>query len=92
MTFLSFLCHILDDHNYISMVLYCRVDDFSLNQVGQLYPIKLLPCLGFLSINQNLYSTPSRSLLRGTPDPGQVEKNSLEKAVELRTGNIWEVP
>jgi len=31
------------------------------------------------SINQNLYSAPSRSLLRGTLDPGQAEKNSLEK-------------
>ena len=31
------------------------------------------------SINENLYSAPSRSLLRGARDPGQVEKNSLEK-------------
>jgi len=45
-----------------------------------------------LSINQNLYSTPSRSLLRGTPLPGQAEKNSLERVVELRTGTVWEVP
>src|SRR6218665_2621221 len=29
------------------------------------------------SINQNLYSTPSRYLLRGAPDPGQAEKNGL---------------
>jgi len=29
------------------------------------------------SISQNLYSAPSRYLLRGAPDPGQVEKNSL---------------
>src|SRR6218665_285612 len=36
------------------------------------------------SINQNLYSAPSRSLLRGAPDPGQAEKNSLEKVEELR--------
>ena len=28
-------------------------------------------------ISQNLYSAPSRYLLRGTPDPGQAEKNSL---------------
>src|SRR6218665_1167166 len=28
----------------------------------------------------------SRSLLRGAPDPGQAENNSLEKVVELRTG------
>jgi len=34
-------------------------------------------------INQNLYSTPSRSLLGGTFDPGQAEKNNLEKVVEL---------
>jgi len=46
----------------------------------------------FQSINQNLYSAPSRSLLRGAPDPSQVEKNSLEKVVELKTGTIWEVP
>src|SRR6218665_895909 len=44
------------------------------------------------SISQNLYSAPSRYLLRGTPNPGHVEKNSLEKAVELRTGTVWEVP
>jgi len=44
------------------------------------------------SINQNLYRAPSRSLLRGTPDPGQEEKNSLQMVVELRTGTIWEVP
>jgi len=30
------------------------------------------------SINQNLYSAPSRYLLRGAPDPGQAEKKSLE--------------
>jgi len=49
----------------------------------------------FQSIKQNLYSAPSRSLLRGPPDPGQAEKNSLEnleKVVELRTGTIWKVP
>ena len=34
----------------------------------------------------------SRSLLRGAPDPGQAEKNSLEEVVELRTGTVWEVP
>jgi len=44
------------------------------------------------SISQNLYSTPSRYLLRGAPDPGQAEKNSLQKVVELRTGAVWEVP
>src|SRR6218665_684612 len=38
------------------------------------------------SISQNLYSAPSRYLLRGAPDLGQAEKNSLEKEVELRTG------
>jgi len=42
------------------------------------------------SINQNLYSALSRSPLRGPPDPGQTEKNSLEMVVELRT--VWEVP
>ena len=41
---------------------------------------------------QDLYSAPSRSLLRGAPDPGQAEKNSLEKVVELRTGTILELP
>jgi len=45
-----------------------------------------------VSINQNLYSAPSISLLRGAPDPGQAEKNSLAKAVELRTGTVWEAP
>ena len=44
------------------------------------------------SISRNLYSAPSRYLLRGAPDPGQAEKNSLEKVVELRTGTVWEVP
>ena len=44
-----------------------------------------------MSINQNLYSAPSRSLLRGAPDPGQAEKNSLENVVELRTGTVWEI-
>src|SRR6218665_650882 len=29
-------------------------------------------------INQNLYSAPSRSLLRGAPDPSEAEKNNLE--------------
>jgi len=38
------------------------------------------------SINNNLYSAPSRYLLRGAPDPGQAEKNSLEMLVELRKG------
>src|SRR6218665_3831812 len=37
------------------------------------------------SFNQNLYIAPSRSLLRGAPVPGQAEKNSLEKVVELRS-------
>jgi len=41
-----------------------------------------------VSINQNLYSAPLRSLLRGAPDPGQAEKKSLEKVVELRTGKF----
>src|SRR6218665_112876 len=38
-----------------------------------------------MNINQHLYSAPSRSLLRGAPDPGQAEKNSLEMVVGLRT-------
>jgi len=44
------------------------------------------------SINKNLYSTPSTRLLGGALDPGQAEKNSLEKVVELRTGTVSEVP
>src|SRR6218665_2597565 len=36
------------------------------------------------SINQRLYSTPSRSILRGAPDSGQAEKNSLENRHSLR--------
>src|SRR6218665_1424160 len=44
------------------------------------------------SINQNLYSAPSRFLLRGAPAPGHAKKNSLEKVVKLRTGTVWEVP
>ena len=48
----------------------------------------------FQSINQNLYSAPSRCmyLLGGAPKPGQAEKNSLENMVDLRTGTVWEVP
>jgi len=42
------------------------------------------------SISQNLYSAPSRSLLRRAPEPSQAEKNSLE-VMELRTGTVWEV-
>src|SRR6218665_147133 len=38
------------------------------------------------SINQNVYSASSSSLFRSAPAPGQPEKNSLEKVVELRTG------
>src|SRR6218665_1358927 len=34
----------------------------------------------------NLYSAPSRSLLRGVSGPDQAEKNSLVKVMELRTG------
>jgi len=41
------------------------------------------------SINQYLYSAPSRSLFRSAMDLGQAEKNSLEKVVELRTGTVW---
>jgi len=44
-----------------------------------------------LIINQSIkiYIAPhSRSLLRGAPDPGQAEKNSLEKVVELRIGTV----
>ena len=36
------------------------------------------------SINKNLYSAPKSSLLRGTPDPGQAEINSLQKLLKLR--------
>jgi len=36
---------------------------------------------GLQSINQNLYSTPSRSLLRGAPDPGQAEKNRCLRSI-----------
>ena len=43
------------------------------------------------SINQILYSVPSRSLLRDAPDPDNAGKNSLEMVVELRTGTVWEV-
>src|SRR6218665_1224250 len=43
----------------------------------------------YQSINQNLYNAPSRFLLRGASDPGQEEKNSLQKVVELRTSTIW---
>jgi len=46
----------------------------------------------YQSINQHLYGDSSRFLLRGAPDPGQAEKNSLEKVVEMRTSTIWEVP
>ena len=42
------------------------------------------------SINRNLYSAPSRSLLNDTPEPGQLEKNSLDKVVELMTGTVLE--
>src|SRR6218665_3333820 len=35
------------------------------------------------SINENLYSAPSTSLLRGVPDSGQAEKRSLEELVKL---------
>ena len=41
------------------------------------------------SISQNLYSTPSRYLLRGAPNPGQTEKNSLEKVVEISSKIRW---
>jgi len=40
------------------------------------------------SVHQILYRVFSRSQLRGAPDPGQAEKNSLEKVVELRTGTV----
>jgi len=43
------------------------------------------------SINENVYSYPSRFLLRGAPDPGQAENKSLEKVVELRTSTVCEV-
>ena len=42
--------------------------------------------------HRQIDSAPSRYLLRGVPDPGQAEKNSLEKVVELRNGTVWEVP
>ena len=31
-------------------------------------------------------------MLRGAPEPGQAEMDSLEKVVELRTCTGWEVP
>jgi len=54
--------------------------------------IKHLPLGIYQSINKNLYSAPSRSLLRNAPNLGQAKKNSLEKVVELRTGTVLEVP
>jgi len=53
------------------------------------FVIQLNNCLQHPSINQsinqsNLYSAPSRYLLRGATNPGQAEKDSLDKAVELR--------
>ena len=35
------------------------------------------------SINENLLSAPSTSLLRGVPDSGQAEKGTLEELVKL---------
>jgi len=52
----------------------------------------LMVCAIYQSISLNLYSAPSRYLLRGAPDTGQAETNSLEKVVELRTGTVWKVP
>ena len=43
-------------------------------------------------INQNLYSAPYRSILRGAPDPGHTEQSSLQKLRKLRTCTVWEVP
>src|SRR6218665_260844 len=54
--------------------------------------LALLTPHNYQSISRNLYSAPSRYLLRGAPNPGQAEKNSLEEVVELRTGAVWEVP
>src|SRR6218665_2903515 len=58
---MTFLCHVRMIIT-ISRVLYCRVMICrpvlmikSLNQVGQLYPIKLLPWLGFVLINQSKF-------------------------------------
>jgi len=42
------------------------------------------------SINKNLYSAPSRSLLRSASEPGQAVK-SLQNLVLLSTGTVWEV-
>jgi len=38
--------------------------------------VRMCLCM-YESINQNLYSAPSRYIFRGAPDPGQAEKNSL---------------
>ena len=39
----------------------------------------------YQSINQNLCSAPSRSLIRSALDPGEAEKNSLEQVVEIES-------
>ena len=50
-----------------------RLSDFSLQLISAIED-----SLGInQSINQNLYSAPSRYLFRGAPDPGQAEENSL---------------
>src|ERR1700733_5357115 len=41
------------------------------------------------SINRNLYSASSRSLLRGTPDPNQAEEIGLQQLVELGIATSW---
>src|SRR6218665_607211 len=45
--------------------------------------LRIIDRLIHQSINKNLYSAPSRSLLRSAPEPGQAEKNSLQKLVYL---------
>src|SRR6218665_225343 len=45
-------------------------------------------------MNQSIkiYIAPFKDPYPGAPDPGEAEKNSLQKLVKLRTGTIWEVP
>src|SRR6218665_1973407 len=45
--------------------------------------LRIIERLVHQSINKNVYSAPSRSLLRSAPEPGQAEKNSLQKLVKL---------
>ena len=68
------------------------INDKRVLNVFMRFIVKCIKQIFRKSISQHLYSAPSRYLLRGDPDPGQAEKNSLEKVVELRTGTVWEVP